>query len=193
MNTAKNELISSIIYSPHVENNFRSFTTPLANGTLFSIRSLDIRTDLPVIHTWVNMPYAIPFWRMNISPEELEKSCRSAMELPFAHTFVGCLYGQPYCQVDIYDPSCDTIGEYYPVEKGDLGMHLLIGPGKKPVRHFSLQIVLPFLGFLFQSAVLVQTTWICVILPGAMPKFCRILKPMVLIQIRILQQAMILL
>jgi RimJ/RimL family protein N-acetyltransferase len=127
------------------------FSKDFEAGQLFTIRPINLEKDIPVIHRWVNMEYAIPFWQMNVSREELTDTYASLLRLPYVHSFAGCVDGQLACQLDAYDPVHDLVGKFYPAEVGDIGIHMLLGPEKKSISNFSAKIVWAFCEWFFQQ------------------------------------------
>lgn len=121
----------------------------LAKGAVFSIRSMDMGKDLPIIHEWVNMDYAIQFWQMDGPVAMLQKMYEEVMSNPNAHSFIGCLDGIPVCQVDAYDPRHDEVGDCYRAREGDIGIHLIMGPLKQAVTNLSAKIVMAFCELFF--------------------------------------------
>jgi RimJ/RimL family protein N-acetyltransferase len=122
--------------------------------TDFTIRPLDLTKDIPIIYEWVNQPYAIPFWQMNGTYEELFETYQRLENSPIAQTLVACLHGQLISQLDMYDPFADPIHLCYDATEGDMGIHLLMAPGKKPVKHFTTKVLYLFLQVLFQNPLI---------------------------------------
>jgi acetyl CoA:N6-hydroxylysine acetyl transferase len=129
------------------------FSQPFGMEKTFSIRTLDMDTDLPVLHGWVNSPHAIPFWQMEGPLELLEKTYREVMSNPHACSFIGCLEGIPVCQIDAYDPLFDLMANYFEANNGDLGMHLLLAPYKTDVQNLSTKIVSAFCEYVFSTGL----------------------------------------
>ena len=127
------------------------FRITLPDNRMFSIHSLNPKLDLVFIHQWVNMAYAISFWQMEGTHERLEMVYRGVLESPYAHSFIGFLDGEPVCQLDTYDPAFDDIGKHYSRVEGDMGIHLLMAPGRKPLNNFSATVVMVFAAFFFRN------------------------------------------
>eukprot|EP01035_Chromulina_nebulosa_P043223 gene43223-58544_t len=106
------------------------YSTEFPGGLTFSIRSLDLDNDLPLIHSWVNMDYARTYWQMQGPADALACFYQEVLYNRWSHSFIGLLDGAPVCQLDAYDPAQDEVGKKYDCRDGDLGIHLLLGPGK---------------------------------------------------------------
>lgn len=61
------------------------------------------------------------------------------------------LDGQPAALIELYQPATDPVGQTYPVAKQDLGMHILLSPNTRPVRHFSFQVMRCVLAGIFDA------------------------------------------
>jgi hypothetical protein len=125
-------------------------STVLTPGKEFMIRTLDLSGDLPLIHRWVHQGYAIPFWQMNGSYEMLVETYQKVLSCEFSHSLIGSLNGSPVCQLDVYVPQFDILGKYYEAQKGDAGIHLLLGPEDSKVVNFSSKVLAFFCNVLFE-------------------------------------------
>ena len=117
---------------------------------VIEFRSLNLRTDLEMIHQWVNMEYALAYWQMDGRFSQLY-SIYQCMELnPFAHSFIGLFNGQIVCQFDLYSIVADELKNHVPVEPHDCGFHLLMGPhSSRTVHGLTKTIVHSFLSYYF--------------------------------------------
>jgi penicillin amidase len=110
---------------------------------------LDPDADLDVLHGWVTQPRA-RFWGLGeLSRDELRDLYAYVDSLPTHHAFLMRRDGDPVALLQTYEPENDPVGECYPVEPGDVGMHLLIGARGAPVAGFTTHLTGVLLRFLF--------------------------------------------
>ncbi len=87
---------------------------------------LDARLDGPVIHGWVNADRAA-FWGMRDLAEDQVIAIYAHMEtLDTHHAHLLVKDGEPVALLQTYEPAADRVGACYPVEPGDIGVHLLM-------------------------------------------------------------------
>ena len=130
---------SQILFKKHYPN---------VNETI-SFRSLHLEKDLPVIHNWVNQPYALEFWQMNGDFNQLHTIYQHMESNPNSHSFIGLLGDQPVCQFDVYSVFADELKDHINAEPHDCGCHLLMAPNVKAVRGLTLTIIRAFLEHYF--------------------------------------------
>lgn len=121
---------------------------PGISGTI-SFRSLELKTDLSLIHDWVNQDYAFQYWQMNGHFSQLYAIYQCMEYNPFAHSFIGMLNGNIVCQFDVYSVAVDELKEHIRYEKHDCGFHLLMAPNKNPVKGLTNAMINAFLDFYF--------------------------------------------
>ncbi|MEV5335085.1 GNAT family N-acetyltransferase [Streptomyces werraensis] len=89
---------------------------------------LEPAADAPLLHRWVSEERAV-FWGMNGLTEQQVFEIYAHMEtLGTHHAHLLVKDGAPAGLLQTYEPEADRVGECYPVEPGDIGMHLLIAP-----------------------------------------------------------------
>ncbi|TPW77577.1 GNAT family N-acetyltransferase [Schumannella soli] len=95
---------------------------------LVELRVLDPVADLAVLHGWVAQPRS-QFWGglSEATPDELREVYEFVDALPTHHAFLAAVDGTPVALLQTYQPEHDPVGAAYPVERGDVGIHLLIG------------------------------------------------------------------
>ncbi|MEV6018762.1 GNAT family N-acetyltransferase [Streptomyces sp. NPDC051997] len=92
------------------------------------VLSLDATLDGPVVHDWVNADRAA-FWGMRDLTEEQVVAIYAHMatlDTHHAHLLVND--DEPVALLQTYEPGADRVGACYPVEPGDIGVHLLLAP-----------------------------------------------------------------
>lgn len=110
---------------------------------------LDPDADLDTIHAWVTAP-GTGFWGLgHLGRDELRDLYAYVDSLPTHHAFLVWRDGEPVALLQTYDPHHDPVGETYPVEPGDVGLHLLVGSrGADPVAGFTAHLVGYLVGLL---------------------------------------------
>ncbi len=84
--------------------------------------------DAPLLHRWVSEERAV-FGGMNGLTEQQVSEIYAHMEtLDTHHAFLLVKDGAPAGLLQTYEPEADRVGACYPVEPGDIGMHLLLAP-----------------------------------------------------------------
>ncbi|MDT0395549.1 MULTISPECIES: GNAT family N-acetyltransferase [Streptomyces] len=89
---------------------------------------LDPAADAPLLHRWVSGERAA-FWGMNGLTERQVAGIYAHMAtLGTHHAHLVLKDGTPAALLQTYEPGADRVGDCYPVEPGDIGVHLLIAP-----------------------------------------------------------------
>ncbi|MGM8849997.1 GNAT family N-acetyltransferase [Salinicola halophyticus] len=140
---------SSGLYSP--DERFRRDWPGI--GTL-ALRPLALDQDLALVFDWVSRDRA-SFWGMNgDSREQVAAFYRDMQQSDNAQAFIGLHDGRPAFLVEYYDPRHDPVGEQYPVQPGDRGMHFLVAPkapAAAPIHGFSQAVIDTIVAFLFSD------------------------------------------
>lgn len=101
----------------------------------FSFRCLDATADAPFLHSWVTRPYA-SFWGMlSASVDDVAEEYARIQASGNHHALLGLDDGVPAFLMEEYLPASSPLAGVYPVQPGDIGMHLLVAPpsaGPKP-------------------------------------------------------------
>ncbi|GAB2830571.1 GNAT family N-acetyltransferase [Streptomyces chlorus] len=89
---------------------------------------LDPSADAAVLHRWVSGERAV-FWGMNGLTERQVAEIYAHMDtLDTHHAYLVVKDGEPAALLQTYEPEADRVGDCYPVEPGDIGIHLLLAP-----------------------------------------------------------------
>lgn len=89
---------------------------------------LDPRADAEVIHRWVSEERAV-FWGMRgLTVQQVAEVYGHMDTLGTHHAFLVVKDGEPAALLQTYEPDADRVGECYPVQPGDIGVHLLLAP-----------------------------------------------------------------
>ena len=90
---------------------------------------LDPAADADVIHRWVSEERAA-FWGMTGLTRDQVADVYAHMDtLDTHHAFLVVKDGEPVALLQTYDPEADRVSQCYQPEPGDIGVHLLPGPG----------------------------------------------------------------
>jgi len=118
-------------------------------GTV-TIRPLDPADDAAVVHRWVDDERA-RFWGMvGQTRQQVRETYEFVDSLDTHHAYLALRDGEPAGLFQTYLPEHDPLGEHYPVQDGDLGIHLLIAPADGPPRPGHTQALVDvFLAFAF--------------------------------------------
>lgn len=114
-----------------------------------TVTVLDPDGDLDTIHGWVREPHA-GFWGLaELSRTELRDLYAYVDSLPSHHAFLIRLAGEPVVLLQTYQPEYDPVGECYPVEPGDVGVHFLLGARSRRIPGYTGRIAAVLARFLF--------------------------------------------
>ena len=96
-------------------------------GTVRVLR-LDPRADAATVHAWVREERAV-FWGMNgLTEDQVAEIYAHLDTLDTHHAYLLEKDGEPAGLLQTYEPEADRVSECYPVEPGDIGLHLLLAP-----------------------------------------------------------------
>ncbi|MFI9273088.1 GNAT family N-acetyltransferase [Kitasatospora sp. NPDC052896] len=109
---------------------------------------VDPVADLDLLHSWVTQERA-RFWGMLDADRARVHEIYAYLDsLDTHHAYLLWRDGRPVALFQTYQPEADPVGEYYDVQPGDFGVHLLIGPcSGESRRGFSETLIAVFLGF----------------------------------------------
>lgn len=115
------------------------------------LRYLDLEEDIATIHNWVTTPHA-KYWGMqNMSLEEVKTAYEELEELDYYEVFIGMYKNKPIFLMEKYKASKDRIANYYEVESGDYGMHILVSPPTKKIPSFTWNVFTTILDYFFSK------------------------------------------
>jgi len=119
-----------------------------SQGTI-CFRSLQLNTDLDLIHDWVNRQYARRFWQLNGTKTLVENTYAELLKNPHGHSFIGLLNDQPVCQVDLYLVAGDELQHHVEAGPDDCGLHFLMSPPNMLQKGLTVLLLRAFLDFYF--------------------------------------------
>lgn len=115
----------------------------------FALRPVDPGADARVLHGWLTHPKSV-FWMMiQLSLAEIEDHFVTVAAAKTHDAFLGLHEDEPAFLVERYDPRYDPVGETYPVQPGDVGMHFLLPPAERSLRGFSRAVLVTVMDALF--------------------------------------------
>ncbi|MDP2711679.1 MAG: GNAT family N-acetyltransferase [Solirubrobacteraceae bacterium] len=96
--------------------------------TAISFRRLDVEADLALVHGWMQEPHVVPWWELAGPPERVRDYLCAQAARDHLDCWIASDDGRPFAYVETYVASDDPLGAHYPVQPGDRGFHLLVGP-----------------------------------------------------------------
>ncbi len=128
---------------------YRSYDPAIAQE--ISFRPVSLEQDLARIHDWMNQPHVIPFWKLNFSQDKMKAHLEKALADTHQTLYIGLLNGVPMSYWESYWATEDIVGNYYPVDANDQGIHLLIGPPEFLGQGYALPLLRAMTAFQFQQ------------------------------------------
>ncbi|MDG4819314.1 GNAT family N-acetyltransferase [Micromonospora sp. WMMD956] len=116
-----------------------------------SLVEVDPQAHAELLHGWVTQPRAV-YWGMGgYTVEEVREVYAFVDGLATHHAYLILLDGAPVGLFQTYRPEADPVGERYAVLPGDIGMHLLLSPGRRPPRDLTGTLGQALVRFLFRD------------------------------------------
>lgn len=112
---------------------------------------LDPARDAELVHGWVTQRRAVYWGMLDYSVDEVREVYEFIDGLSTHHAYLIQLDGRPIGLFQTYQPEADPVGERYPVQPGDFGMHLLMAPGKRPPRGLTETVGAALVRFIFRD------------------------------------------
>lgn len=115
----------------------------------FSLRPFSLHKDMSQLYSWVSQPYAY-FWGMqDMTLEEATEQYRQLQSC--SQIYIGELQSKAVFLLEVYDPKTDPLGEYYEVQPGDFGMHILVANAQSPIHGFTWAVFQVAMRFIFSA------------------------------------------
>ncbi|ASK29215.1 siderophore synthetase [Chryseobacterium sp. T16E-39] len=93
-----------------------------------TMRPINLDEDLEMLHEWFNREHAVKVWQMNWPIDELETYYRLMLPNDEGHSYIILSNDEPSCNIEVYWPCKDIVGDYYDVLPTDYGTHQFIAP-----------------------------------------------------------------
>jgi acetyl CoA:N6-hydroxylysine acetyl transferase len=117
----------------------------------FLFRPVDFDKDLTMLYEWMHSRHIAPFWKLDLPVEKFKEWLASSIESTYKDIYIGFYNGEPVSYLIAYSVKNDPIRQYYDVQDGDLGMHLLIGPRSYLNKQDALSLIRSMIVFLFHQ------------------------------------------
>ncbi|CAL2078180.1 Alcaligin biosynthesis complex, short chain [Tenacibaculum sp. 190524A02b] len=125
------------------------FSKKIVGIGVITLRPLNLKKDVEIIHNWVTQPYA-KYWDMLTSTkEEVLQAYKELDENPHHHVYIGTLDDEPIFLMERYKASEDIIGELYNARLNDYGMHVLVAPVQKRIPKFTWHVFSTIMDYFF--------------------------------------------
>ncbi|MFI1197176.1 GNAT family N-acetyltransferase [Micromonospora sp. NPDC020750] len=116
-----------------------------------SLVAVDPAAHAELLHGWVTQPRAVYWGLAGHTVEQVRDVYAFVDGLATHHAYLIQLDGEPIGLFQSYEPEADPVGERYPVRPGDVGMHLLLAPGRRPPRNLTGAVGPALVRFLFRD------------------------------------------
>lgn len=95
------------------------------------LRPVRLPRDLGLLARWMNDPVVDAFWCLAGPPERTAAHVRPQLDGDGRSVpCLGVLNGRPMSYWELYRADLDPLARYYPAQRHDTGIHLLIGPAR---------------------------------------------------------------
>ncbi|AOS65279.1 GNAT family N-acetyltransferase [Actinoalloteichus hymeniacidonis] len=100
----------------------------------FALRPVDAVADAPLLHGWLTHPKSV-FWQLgHATVEQIRAEFSAIADATDREALLGLYEGRPLFLMERYDPRTE-LGDHYPAQAGDIGMHFLVAPAEGPPIH----------------------------------------------------------
>lgn len=144
-------LVHAVTEDPSAVGSTPTFERHIAGCGTFTLRRLEPDADGECIHDWVNRPYARYWGMQNTTVEEVRTAYREILAADHSTAWLGFHEGRPAFVLETYRAAGDRIADYYDVQPGDHGMHILVGPPRERIPGFTRHVFTVILEFLFSD------------------------------------------
>lgn len=115
-----------------------------------TLYKIDLELDFDLLYIWMHQPHVAKFWQLNKSRIELYDYFQNLMTIQHQELFVLGINHSIIAYGEVYNASKDRLADFYPVNSGDYGIHLLIGDEKNIGKGYSSTIVRGLSDYLFR-------------------------------------------
>ena len=127
------------------------FTKEIEGLGAFTLKKFDLVDHASLLHQWVTQPYA-KYWGMqDNSLPQVTQAYGEMIATGHTQIFMGYFNGEAAFLLEAYQPEHEDISEYMSLESGDMGMHILMAPVKKPISGFSYGVFRCIMSFIFEA------------------------------------------
>lgn len=108
---------------------------------LFHIEAASVEQHASTLHAWMNDPSIARFWALAKPRPFIAEYLRAQDSSAHSTAWIGLLDGEPMSYWELYEVSADPLAQYYAVQPGDVGVHLLVGPAHLRGRGIGSQLL----------------------------------------------------
>jgi hypothetical protein len=121
-----------------------------AHGQLgeFTLRPVDPVADAELLHRWVTHSKSVYWLMQRATLPDVVREFQAIAARPGYDALLGLYQGHLEFLVMRYDPRHE-LGDVYPVQPGDVGMHFLVAPTDTPVPGFTRAVIVTVMELLF--------------------------------------------
>jgi len=116
----------------------------------FQMRPVKVPDDITLLRCWLSDARATYWGMQDMEEVQLADFYRQLAASGKGQGWLGFYEGRPAFLMESYDPAKDPVGEHYPVQPGDRGMHVLVAPARVPLPGFTRAVFSTVMAFLFQ-------------------------------------------
>ena len=101
----------------------------------WSVRPLSAEGDDPeLVSRWMNEPHVALFWEQAWPARRWAETIRGQLAGDYSRPYLVSYEESPLAYVEIYRTPRDVVGQHYPADPYDLGVHLAIGDRQRTGR-----------------------------------------------------------
>ncbi|MGN8233646.1 GNAT family N-acetyltransferase [Priestia flexa] len=115
-----------------------------------TFRYVTYEQDFDRLHSWMHQDHVIPFWSLDKPRAEYASHLKRFLANKHQQLLIGEIDGQAMSYWESYIVSQDLIRHYYDYEKGDQGIHLLIGEPNYLGKGFIYPLMLTLMKRMFE-------------------------------------------
>ncbi|MDF8266374.1 GNAT family N-acetyltransferase [Luteipulveratus flavus] len=97
-----------------------------------AVAPVDPDRDAALIHSWTSQERAVFWGLLDKDVDDIRDIYRWIDEQPHLAAYLVRHAGAPVALFQTYDPYVDEIGDHYDRQPGDVGVHLMLAPGRRP-------------------------------------------------------------
>ena len=116
-----------------------------------TLEPVDVDRDAALLHRWVTHEKAA-FWGMTSATLAEVAQEYAALSTPAHQAWLGRVDGEPSFLAETYRPEQSPLAGLPELEKGDLGMHVLVAPASRPRSGFTRDVMRAVVEHCFRDA-----------------------------------------
>lgn len=132
-------------------NNTITFSREVPGLGTFELRPFSLEEDIIFLHDWVNRPYAQYWGLLGNTIAEVTEAYQALIDTPDYEVYTAFWQGKPVFITECYAVETDLIAQYYEVQPGDRGMHVLVAPPDQKIKGFTWAVFTTIMEFMFSD------------------------------------------